>query len=187
MCYYRPKKSFFIPFVVILMLSTAVKAELIYQPTESKIDKLWRSAGSSLLDGLSSIFDGLVALEQKDPFMAKKIMELAELRLKASKKAYTQVIKAIKRPRKIKTGALPGDRRERILRTFSSYKVQLPADELSVAKLAVEETERLIQVVGKRSSKFNENNLLEVQFILQQITRLLRLGTYSAEMMSDFR
>lgn len=186
MRYYRPKKFFFIPFVVILMLSTVVKAELIYQPTESKIDKLWRSAGSSLLDGLSSIFDGLVALEQKDPLMAKKIMELAELRLEASKKAYTQVIKAIRRPRKINMVALPRDRRERILRTFSSYKVQLPADELAVADLAVEEIESLIQVVKERSPRFDGNNLTEVQFILQQITRLLRLGTYSADMMVRF-
>ena len=186
MWYYRPNKFFFIALIVILILSTTVKAELIYQPTESKIDKLWRRAGSSLFDGLSLIFDGLVALEQKDPLMAKKVMEVAELRLKTAKQAYTQVIKAIKRPRKIKMRALPRDRHEKIQRTFLSYKVQLPADELAVAKLAVGETERLIQVVKERSPRFEGNNLPEVQLILQQITRLLQLGTYSAEMMVRF-
>jgi len=186
MCYHRPNKFFFIALIVILILSATVKAELIYQPTESKIDKLWRRAGSSLFDGLSLIFDGLVALEQKDPLMAKKVMEVAELRLKTAKQAYTQVIKAIKRPRKIKMSALPGDRREKIQRTFLSYKVGLPAGELAVAKLAVEETERLIQVVRGKSSRFEGNNLPEVQLILQQITRLLQLGTYSAEMMVRF-
>ena len=36
MWYYRPNKFFFIALIVILILSTTVKAELIYQPTESK-------------------------------------------------------------------------------------------------------------------------------------------------------
>ena len=186
MRYYRPKKSFFIPFIVILMLSTAVKAELIFQPSETKIEKLWSGAGSSLFDGLSLIFDGLAALEQKNPLMAKKVMEVAELKLKDAKKAYMQVIEAIKRPRKINMRALPRDRRERILRTFSSYKIPVPADEVAVADLAVEEIESLIQVVKERSSRFGENNLPEVQFILKQITLLLRLGTYSAEIMARF-
>jgi len=171
--------------LLVLSLNTIVHADLIYQPAPgTNEDQLWREAGSHLLAGVARIFDGLSAVELGKKDLADEHLKGALSRLKRSSGSYVELTGAIKSPRKFPIAYLPADQRDRIKGTFDAYKVPVPGDERELATLATNEIERIVSFLNGNRIKVIGADLRAVQALLSEITRLQRIGTHSAELMS---
>src|SRR5882724_664812 len=169
-----------------LGLSFNVRAELIYQPPPgSPADDLWRTAGSSLLEGIARIYDGLAEIEKKkDLRLASKYFDDGISRLQRSSDTYLKLADITKSPRKVFLQSLSVERREPVKRTFDSYNVQIPADEGASARLGANEVGSFLSVFRDNRDKVVSADLLALQRVLGAITRLQRLGTSTAELLS---
>lgn len=162
-------------------------AELVYQPPPgTPADDVWRMAGSSLLEGIARIFDGLAAIEtKKNSPSASKYFDDGISRLQRSTDAYAKLAETTKSPRKISIQSLSAERREVVGRTFESYKVPIPTDEAASARLGAYEVRSFLSVFKENRDKVASADLLAVQRVLSAVTRLQRLGTSAAELLSE--
>ena len=166
----------------------AVDAELLYQPPPGTAsDARWREGSSSLLEGIARIFDGLAAVESKRPDTAKKHFDEAFRQLARSSEIYVGLVNSIRSPRKIPMERLDDERRKAIVGAFGASRVPIPVDEAAAAKLAADDVKRLLSVFEKERSQVSKADVRAVQRLLSEVTRLQRLGTYTAELMTTLR
>jgi hypothetical protein len=172
-----------------LLFGIAVcRAELVYQPPAgTQAEGLWRNAGSLLLEGVARFFDALAAVEVKNQALARRHLEDAVGKLRDSVTTYEKVRAVIPRPRKVPFEKLSGIKQQQIVRTFESYKISPPQNEADAAALAANEVKRFVSILNESGSKIIEADLETVQRLLLEITRLQRIGTQTAEIMSTLR
>jgi hypothetical protein len=164
------------------------RAELVYQPppppTGGDLDNAWRQAGSQLFKSVALVNDALAEVELKRRDSAAQKLDQAAGMLKESISSYGRLASALTTPRVVAPAKLTDDGRRRLDALRNAYGVRLPANEAEAATLARDECQRALEIYEKSREALLAANMQAVRDVLGSITRLQRVGTETAELMT---
>jgi hypothetical protein len=169
----------------IILQSVAVdaRADAFYQPASSPIESEWRSAGSLFLEGIGQIMTGLAGIEGKELANAQSEMAKASASLSKVSVLYSNLQSDIKEPRKVRLDKIPPQRMAFMKGLFSYYKTELPSDERQAAVIAGTEAVGLAKMLDSDKERFANYKLEDVQTLIRSVTRVLEIGTGTAELL----
>jgi hypothetical protein len=180
----------FIGFVVagLLAICPFADAELVYQPppppTGSDLDTAWRQAGSQLFKSVALVNDALADIELKRRDSAGQKLDQAAGMLRESIASYSRLADTLTRPRGVSPAKLTDEGRRRLEGLQTAFGLKLPTDEAQAARVARDECQRALEMYQKSREALLAANIHAVRDVLGSITRLQRVGTGTAELMT---
>lgn len=173
---------------IFLHSGTILHAELVYQPpVGTTLDQDWQRAGSQLFKSVAKINEALAELEVKRIEQAGQRLSEAQGLLKETTAAYSKIARSVTKPRVVSQASLPPAGQRRLDEMAKQYGIKVPSTESEAAQIASDETARLQGYIEKRNADVLKSNLAAVRDLLSEVTRLQKIGTATAELMTTVK
>lgn len=168
---------------VLVLFAFSARAELVFNLPTGEVERESREASAVLLAGISGIFDALAAVEARQRGTAEQAFETVRAQLAEAGKRF-EILKSRMafNGRKLNFSRISAARLKIIQRRFTFYKLPVPNTEGQVIDLAVGQVGNLQEVLRRREFAYEGKDLKAARTILSAVTRLLAIGTMSAEL-----